>query len=228
MRSTTFAVDPLSPLLPPELDRLLSAPPREREHAWQAFLAEYSRLLLHVARSVCPDRDEMMDAYTFVLDELRAKDASRLRAFVPDGRSKFSTWLVVVARRLCLDFRRQRDGRVRTAQSDASMQELQFRRRLGALAGENVELTEFASSLIAADDRLTHAELHDALVAAVDALAPADRLLLKLRFEDDLPARQIAQMLHLPSPFHVYRRIDAVTRTIRGVLAARGLRESAP
>ena len=43
----------------------------------------------------------------------------------------------------------------------------------------------------------------------------ADQLLLRLRFDEELTARQIAGLLGLPTPFHVYRRLDAVCATLR-------------
>jgi DNA-directed RNA polymerase specialized sigma24 family protein len=49
-----------------------------------------------------------MDGYAYVLEALRSDDYRRLRAYAADGRSKFSTWLVVVARRLCLDLHLRR------------------------------------------------------------------------------------------------------------------------
>jgi RNA polymerase sigma factor (sigma-70 family) len=211
-----------------ELDRLLSASPPEHEHAWQAFVAAYSRLLLHVARSFWRDHDEIMDAYAFILQELRAQDSARLRAFGRDGRSKFSTWLVVVARRLCMDFRRQRYGRAREVQSESARLDHLFRRRLCTLNGEDVELAELAASLVSPDDELSGLEVRQALASAFAALPTSDRLLLKLRFVDDCSAQQIARVLHLPSPFHVYRRLEAVTNLLRRVLIARGVESAAP
>jgi RNA polymerase sigma factor (sigma-70 family) len=206
-----------------ELEHLLSASAEERERAWQAFIAAHSRLLLHVARTTYHDRDEAMDAYTFILDELRGKEFARLRAFSANGQSKFSTWLVVVARRLCSDLRRQRYGRTRDVSSEWARQERLFRRRLHSFAGEDIELAGLTAPLARIDDELTAREARDALATAVDALTPADRLLLKLRFDDDLPAQHIAKLLHLPSPFHVYRRLDALTKTLRRALEQRGV-----
>jgi len=99
---------------PPELVGLLNASdPAAREVAWASFVKSHSRLLLHVARSIGRDYDAAMDAYAYLLELLRADDCRRLRAYAADGRSKFTTWLVVVARRLCLDHLRHRYGRLR-------------------------------------------------------------------------------------------------------------------
>lgn len=211
-----------------ELQHLLNASPEERERAWQTFVAAHSRLLLHVARTACRDRDEAMDAYAFILEELQAKELARLRTFSANGQSKFSTWLVVVARRLCSDFKRQRYGRSRDVSSEWARQEQLFRRRLRSFAGEDVELAGLAAPIVAVDEQLSLREVREALVTAVDALTPADRLLLKLRFEDDLSAQRIANLLHFPSPFHVYRRLDWLTKTLRRSLEARGVERVTP
>jgi len=50
-----------------------------------------------------------MDRYAFVLDRLRARNFRRLRRFQPRGSARFTTWLVLVSRRLCLDHRRLAD-----------------------------------------------------------------------------------------------------------------------
>ena len=191
-------------------------------------MSAFSPLLLHVARSVSRDRDEALDAYTFVLGELRANGFRRLRGYRDDGRGKFSTWLVVVARRLCLDHHRRRDGRLRDVQSESARVEQALRRRLSMLAGEHIELSNLSATELDADERLRADDLQQALAAAVDSLPPADRLLLALRFEDDLPAQQIARVLHLPTPFHVYRRLDTLTSMLRKRLEARGVASATP
>ncbi len=63
---------------------------------------------------------------------------------------------------------------------------------------------------------------------ALAALTPADRLLLKLRFEDDLSAGAIASILELPTPFHVYRRVRIVCAALRRTLTAAGIDGSEP
>ena len=96
------------------LRRLLDATdPSLREAAWTDFVGAYSKLILHVARSSCASQDAAMDHYAFILDQLASDDFRRLRRYVADGRSEFSTWLVVVAQRLCRDHDRQRYGRLR-------------------------------------------------------------------------------------------------------------------
>lgn len=221
--------------LPVELSRLLDArTPTRVDAAWGDFVAVHSRLLLHVVRALTSDRDSAMDAYARVLERLREDDCRRLRAYVPDGRSKFTTWLVAVVRRLCLDWHRERFGRAR-AEGSAEAQEAHERRRRLATLVLDAGLDELNEATDAAtpdaespDERLRAIELHDALEAALATLAPSDQLLLRLRFDDGRSAQQIARTLHFPTPFHVYRRINALLTQLRETLRARGIESSVP
>jgi RNA polymerase sigma factor (sigma-70 family) len=200
----------------------------EQAGAWTLFLDAYSRLILHVARSVARDHDDVMDAYTYILQELQASQFARLRAFSPSVRCKFSTWLVVVTRRLCVDYHRSRYGRTRDAQSDGARLDQDFRRRLRHMAGDEIDLSGLPASADDPSERLSASELREALAAALETLSPTDRVLVSLRYEDGRPAAQIARMLNFPTTFHVYRRLDAINRALRAALAARGVEDAVP
>jgi RNA polymerase sigma factor (sigma-70 family) len=211
---------------PFELSSLLGATDAAaREAAWTVFLSAYSRLLLHVARQVGHDYDTAMDAYAHVLEQLRADDCHRLRAYAPDGRTKFTTWLVVVARRLCLDHHRHRYGRLR-GNSPEEVEVRAVRRRLQDLIAADLDVTPETAR--ETDQSLEARERDSMLEAILEALPPRDRLLLKLRYEDDLSAREIAGLLGLPTPFHVYRRLNALLAELRVTLRARGLDGTSP
>lgn len=168
-----------------------------------------------------------MDGYAFVLQALREDGCRRLRAYVPDGKTKFTTWLVVVARRLVLDYFRQRYGRSRS-QDDAARDEHAARRRLEDLVAEEIDPDQLAVASSGPDASLRQAELMDALRRALDELDPADRMLLALRFADDRPIRDIARALGLPSVFHVYRRLGGALSALRRALARRGVEGPEP
>jgi RNA polymerase sigma factor (sigma-70 family) len=206
-------------LVPPEVARLLSAARgADAEAAWAAFLSAYSGLLLRVSSIFAPGYDGVLDRYAYMLDELRRSDCSRLRAFVADGRGRFSTWLTVVARRLCLDHYRRKHGRIRdTTKSTARTSSSRAARRgLSDLGGACDDLSRIPdpSPHDPADD-VDERDRRAALRRALDELAPADQLLLRLRFEEGLTAREIAALLGLPSQFHVYRRLETVCGTVR-------------
>lgn len=216
--------------LPRSLDRLLFAHATHDadalDAAWRAFVADYTRLLLHVARSVTSNHDDAMDAYAFVIEELRAEDFRRLREFAADPRSKLSTWLVVVARRLCLDLYRRRYGRVRGADSRTQRA---VRRRLQDLVGEDLDVHEIPTAHHGnAELALRRSELRVALEQALATLDPQDQLVLRLRFDDDLTAQEIAKLLGFPSVFHTYRRVNAVLAVLRRALERRGFESAVP
>ena len=214
---------------PPELSRLLDAPDTHREPAWESFLAVHHRLLLHVAHKFGKEHDAAMDAFAWMLDRLREDDFRRLRGFTADGRSEFTTWLVVVARRLCLDWYRAKYGRDRSKASPQASDERQTRRRLTDLIDEAIDVAKLPEGSGGGPDATLQAtELTEALNEAVAELDPLDRLLIKLRFDDGLSAADIADFMRLPTPFHVYRRLTHVLDSLRRALRARGVEGSVP
>lgn len=215
--------------LPRVLVELLEAPdPEARERAWTAFLERYHRYLLGTARFVGKGYDEAMDRYGYVLEELRADDFRRLRAYAAETGSKFSTWLVVVVRRLCHDYERKKYGRVR-ATGRKARDRGDVRRRLQDLVAEELKPGRHEDRARSNPEReLRERELHHALAAAMDSFGPEDRLLIKLRFEDDLPVTKIAEVLRLNSEFQVYRRLKKITATLKAWLEREGIHGPTP
>lgn len=169
------------------------------------------------------DRDAAMDAYAFVLQALRDNGCRRLRAYVPNATSRFETWLLVVARRLALDYYRHRYGRPRSQDESRRVDQL-GRRSLEDLVGEEIDADEIEDTSARSPDAGVRADdLRRLLQRSIDELHPADRLLLVLRFVDECPVREIARALDLPTVFHVYRRLAAVLSALRGALARRGV-----
>lgn len=198
-----------------------------REQAWDEFVRAHSALVLHVCRTLTHDRDAAMDGYAHVLEALREDEYRRLRAYVPDGKTLFTTWLVVVVRRLLVDYHRRRYGRARS-DDPARADEQATRRRLVELVGVEVEPDALGANDDAPDLVLRRDELLQALHRAIEGLPDQDRLLLAARFEDARPAREIARMLALPTVFHVYRRLNAVLADLRAALARRGVVDPEP
>jgi RNA polymerase sigma factor (sigma-70 family) len=220
---------PMSGAPPAPLISLLAARDQtSHDEMWAAFLATYSSLILRVARLLGGDDDAVMDRYAFALDQLRRDDCRRLRMYAADGRGEFTTWLVLVVRRLCLDEYRRRYGRRQS--SDASIVDRHVeRRRLADLLGAEPELAGLAAQDSDEPDASIRAiELTAALDAAITRLDASDRLLLRLRFEDGLSVPNIARILRCPSVGHAYRRLDHVLATLRAALRASGVEDSVP
>jgi RNA polymerase sigma factor (sigma-70 family) len=197
-----------------------------RERAWAEFLRQRSDVILRVARSLGGGHDTAMDRYAFVLDSLKRDDYKRLRAFIPDGRGSFDTWLAVVARRLCMDEHRQRYGR---AQSDALHAEAErvTRRQLVDLVGNELGLESLEGNADGAPDlQLERAERRALLDAALRQLDVSDRLILRLRFEDVLSVPEIARVMGVDSPFKIYRRLEKALAAVRSSLEAAGIRDA--
>ena len=216
---------------PPEIASLLGATNvDDRNAAWARFVAQHSKLLVGTCRVLGGDHDVVMDRYAYVLEHLRRDDFRRLRPFVGDGRCKFSTWLVVIARRLCLDHHRARFGRLRADEVEPEKQlRRQSRRDLAMLVSSQDELEELADTEASDPEaELIAAEQIKALEVALDDLESRDRLLLRLRFADALGAPEIARLMGFPSPFHVYRRLNHVFEALRRALRRTGIEDAVP
>lgn len=218
--------------LPAALSRLLpERNPEARDEAWAEFVRQHSRLLLHVARSLGGDHDAAMDRYAYVLEQLRRDDFRRLRTYSADGRSEFSTWLVVVAQRLCLDHYRERYGRPRAARGEAASHEEEraARKRLVDLVSAEMDIGALQDPATPPmDQALQVAQTYQALENALVLLEPRDRLLVKFRFEDDLPMPEVARNLGFPTRYHAYRRLGVVLAQLRRALERRGVRDATP
>jgi RNA polymerase sigma factor (sigma-70 family) len=209
---------------PRELTDLLAATdPTSEEQAWETFVERYSRSILNAARRFSADYDDSMDRYGFILEELRKDDCKRLRGYAVDARSRFSTWLMVVARRLCLDYHRKLYGRDRPS-SEATRESRVVRRRLVDLVAEELDPEGVGDLSRDNPERaLRRTELSGALESVLTGLVPEERLLLKLRFEDDLPVTAVARAMRYPTVFHVYRRLNPLLARLRKDLEERGI-----
>jgi RNA polymerase sigma-70 factor, ECF subfamily len=199
---------------PVQLRRLLEAAEGpDHERAWGEFLTAYSRLILYVARRIPRDHDRMMDRYAFVIEHLREAHCRRLRAFDVEGRGKFTTWLVVVVRRLCVDHDRQQHGRAPKVAPHPVVP-----RRLLELTFDPDVMEQVPDGAPLPDAELERQQTLDQLQTAVEGLSPSDRLLLTLRHQDGRSASEIASLMSLPTPFHVYRRLTRIHASLRETL----------
>jgi RNA polymerase sigma factor (sigma-70 family) len=218
--------------LPATLLTLLAAEEEsQREAAWAEFADQYQRLLIRIARDASSDYDGTMERYAYILEGLRKDDFRRLRQYASDNRGKFTTWMVVVARRLCADYRRAIYGRARRSLTgDARVVDRQeARRRLTELVVAELNPQIMADTAQHdAEAVLRRRELSSALSMALSELNTTEQLLLKLRFEDGLPAREIASILGMPTAFHVYRQVTQCLKRLRFALESLGVTDAVP
>jgi RNA polymerase sigma factor (sigma-70 family) len=215
---------------PPEtLSSLLASPSGlAREAAWAAFLEEHSALILHVARSQGGDHDVVMDRYLHVIQALQDQDCRRLRIYVEDRQCRFTTWLIVVVRRLCFDHYRARYGRPQS-DTDAAAARRNERRQLIDLVGSELQLELLESgSGNGPEEECRLMELRSALGRALTELSPDERLLLRLRYEDGVSVPEMSRVLGEASPFAMYRRLDKLLVRLRRSLTAAGIEDPVP
>ena len=214
------------PALPGDLQSLVTATDRAvRDRAWADFLRQHSNVILRVARAMGGGHDATMDRYAYAVDALQRDDFKRLRAYDPDGRGSFDTWLAVVARRLCMDEHRHRYGRAQSDDADAEA-ERATRRQLADLVGNELGLDTIEGNTDTPDVQLERSELRAMLDGALAQLDVSERLILRLRFEDAVSVPEIARLLGIDSPFKVYRQLDKVLMTVRRHLEAAGIHDA--
>lgn len=215
---------------PFDLLRLLRAEDgTKKEAAWDELIAHHSRLLIAVARTLSTDPDDVMDRYTYILGKLREGDFRRLRSFESDRGAAFSTWLAATARNLCLDHHRSRFGRRRSPESDGPSALIAAARR--ALNDPHFESSDVDPDAIHDDSvspetGLTLDYRDSCLRQELELLSAREKLLLTLRFRDDLSASKIAQIVGLPTPFHVYRSLSVILQQLRNGLEQRGIHDA--
>jgi len=87
---------------------------RDPRAAWDRLVDDYSDLILGVIARYTRDVDTRMDAYLYVLEELKAQDFRRLRHYNETAGPRpcsFATWLKLVVRNLYFDWFRHEHGR---------------------------------------------------------------------------------------------------------------------
>jgi len=145
--------------------------------AWDELVTRHAALL-HAVVARIVDAADAEDVVQAVFVKLWEDGRRRLRTF--EGRSRLSTWLVVLARREALDHARARDAR---------------RRLVGAVAVE-ASLNGKAHP-DPADDFASNDE-RARLLAKVDGLPPRDRLLVRLVYLDGCAYADVARLLAVP------------------------------
>jgi RNA polymerase sigma factor (sigma-70 family) len=225
--------DALPNPIPAEIAALLASSGRSaRDAAWQRVVDRHSRLILSTVRALSADHDEAMDQYAFVLECLQQDDHRRLRTYAASSAGRFEAWLVVVTRRLCVDYQRHRYGRFRESPGEMDREQrlrAKERRRLLDLVTEELNVaTTPDTSIEDPEVEIRRRELQKALEDAIQSLGARDRLLLRLRFDDGHPARVIADAMGFQSTFHVYRRLKKVLDGLRRRLHEAGVSDASP
>jgi RNA polymerase sigma factor (sigma-70 family) len=220
---------------------------------------------MHIVSRSEYQREQLNDCYLFICEKLSENNFHRLVSYKPEGSASFRSWLRVVVTNLCIDWRRQEQGRERPFAAIAQLSQIEqlafkykFQRRMNlqacletmqmqfpdltemqlasAISRVNTSLTPSQHWLLSAkyaetvstdstesdqaaqqlgdpgpepDIAAALAQASEQLKAGLDKLAPRQRLLLKLRYQQDLSLKEVARLMRIGDPFRARRQIQA-------------------
>ncbi len=136
--------------------------------------------------------DLLEDCQEYILERVSRNDMKRLSGF--EGRSSESTFAYVVTRNLVKDFLKTKKD---TVSYDESHHDVQTTPRDPVL------------------DSLVYDEMHDAL----QTLDAEDQLIMKLRYFDEYPVQEIADLFH-KTPKQLSKKIETIKKKLRRMLDA--------
>lgn len=164
--------------------RLIARCIAREDRAWHRFLREYQTciqgaIMSLLAKFSIHEVEVADDIFASVIEKLLVDDCRALRRF--QGKSKFSTWLVSIARNKTYDYLRSLKRKPTVSMSTP-------------IDDEDDDMEK----MLAADLDLEH-DLETRLTAeeALDMLPTEERLVLKLYYIEGMKEREIAVLLDL-------------------------------
>lgn len=182
--------------------------------AWSKFLDQYSAVMFGVVRFHERDPDRASECFLFVCEGLHRNRFQRLRRFDPSGPASFATWLRVVVRNLCLDWKRKKFGRFRLFRSIESLspweQEL-FRCVYQRGMSENEALLALRPRF----PETSAADLEAGIARVQERLTSRQHWLLKTLVREDIEAEAIPDEKPDPESQSLFReRTERVTEAL--------------
>ncbi|HED08370.1 MAG TPA: sigma-70 family RNA polymerase sigma factor [Ignavibacteria bacterium] len=234
----------------------------EHDVDWKEFLRRFSNLILKVIWQLEKDKDEVMNKYLVVCTKLAENKFSILRKYIENHTQKspkFTTWLVVVVRNICIDEHRAMHGRKRfpkallaLSELDRKVFELYFwkgysEEEIGNIINKNDKTILISESIaliekslkrsrdyiynnnspvktIRYDDEKLYAEYEERndsneseklLEKWLSELNETERLIIRLKFWEDLSVKEIAGILKTLSEQKIYSIIRKAFETLR-------------
>ena len=181
---------------------------------------------LKLIESICLKRfnhsEEGHECYVYVLDKLMENNYARVKAF--QGRSTFKTYLVSITTRLAIDFYRLRYGKTsKKADDDLPTPKKNPLKIVPLKDQENVSDDKSLEEIVVDKEVNDTQQRLKALVRSHLAdLSPEDRLLLKMKYEDDFKVSEIAKILKQDQK-RTYRKIHALLAAFRERISKEGI-----
>jgi RNA polymerase sigma-70 factor len=148
--------------------------------AWSRFASLYDKHIDNVAHGICTTHEEARELASSLLAHLFFRDRSgRSRIASYDGRGSLRTWLATIIKHQVINQRQLKSSEAVPLDSL-----------------RNTASAKGASEIEAALLRNKYREaIADSFKAAAEQLGERERLVLVLRFEDEMAATEIAQLL---------------------------------
>ena len=165
--------------------------------------------------------EEGHECFVYVLDKLMEKDYARINAF--KGRSTFKTYLVSITVRLAIDFYHHRYGK--TSKKANPDQPVPKKTHLKIVPVEDQEYlsddNEKRPDEIVIDSEVKDAKkrLEEIAQSYLSQLSAEDRLLFKMKYEDNFKVSEIAQILKLDQK-KTYRKISSILTSFKEKILA--------
>ena len=175
-----------------------------RERAWQRFSDKYQQYLNGLAASICNTRDSAQELATSVLADLFLPDRSgRPRIASYEGRSTLASWLRAII-------------------SNQSIND-HLRKSNGSLDLSSISETASVNSLTSIEATIRANRYQEVLASALKSasatLTERERLLLLLRYDEELRVSRVARLLGV-HPSTVTRQLDRIQEKLRDAVVS--------
>ena len=149
--------------------------------------------------SFSPVREDVEDLHNGLFVSLLEDDFRRIKQY--EGRASFETYLKVIIMRQVVDFLRRQRKHI-------------------SIDSDSVNPTDLRDRGPCTDSLLQSSEEDRTLAAAIEALAPAERLLLKLAVHKGLSANKVCKIMNI-SMVAYYNRKSRIIRKLKDLCEKR-------
>ena len=176
--------------------------------AWDTFIIKYSKLIYHTlyqtfkAKNIYFDSHLADDLYQEVYLSLYKSNFKKLRQFKGKNNCSLASWLRMIASRTAIDF-------MRSHKSHVSIE--------SASDDRDDPMDALSNGRESPDKSIERFEWYQLLRGLIEGLSPKDRYLFELWVNQELPDKEIANILNL-SIDAVYMRKNRLKEKLKRVI----------
>jgi len=178
----------------------------KKRGAWEAFVAQYSRLIYYSIQRACQLKsypvtpEELEDLFHEIFELLIKDDCKKLRQYRGDRGCSVATWLRTIATRHVLDHIRRSGRTYLRVDFEAESEE--------ALAESSLQ-----EPALSPEEMLLIKEREEIVSQAIAELSEEDRRFVELYYLKELPPEDVAQALRV-TVSTVYSRVSRLKSKI--------------